>query len=79
MHVNTSAVRGADPRSAWLTQRLCCSTVAPPLINDWTEQRQKRDQFLITINANAASFRRTFTQNETTHARVQRQGVHMEK
>lgn len=37
-----------------------CSAVPPPLINDWTEQRQNRDQFLITIDANAASFRFAF-------------------
>lgn len=41
-----SAVRGADPRSVWLTRggSAGCSAVAPPLINDWTEQRQEEEE-----------------------------------
>lgn len=56
---NSSAVRGADPPQHRLGEQRC-SAVPPPLINDWTEQRQNRDQFLITIDANAASFRFAF-------------------
>lgn len=56
---SSSAVRGADPPQHRLGEQRC-SAVPPPLINDWTEQRQNTDQFLITIDANAASLRLAF-------------------